>query len=179
MPKQHFPRTPGKGIDVTAAEMAGRIARYRDLKPDPDAFPDAGDKKRERTIAFAISPGNTAGPAAISAPHGFHVVMIESGKSKRPPSHAHPYNEVFICLEGKFAIYWGIEAEQKAERGEPDMVLEPYDMVSIPPGTMRNFDCLSETPGKLMVIFDTFADPNIGVVVPPELYDQYYRRHER
>jgi quercetin dioxygenase-like cupin family protein len=173
--KKHFPRTPGAGIDVTPEEMAGRIARYKDLRPDPDAFPDSSDPSRKRSVAFAISPGNSAGPAAISAPHGFHIVMIESGKSKRPPSHAHPYNEVFVCLEGRFAIYWGIDAEAKAERGEPDAVLDPFDMVSVPPGTMRNFDCVSEQPGKLMVIFDTFGDPNIGVVVPPDLYEQYYR----
>ena len=179
MARTYFPRTPGKGVEPSAQEMLGRIAKFKELVPDPEAFVDHSDSGRKRTIAFAISPGNTAGPAPISVPHGFHMVMITSGKGKRPPSHSHPYNEVFMCLEGRFAIYWGIEAEQKAERGEPDLVLEKWDMVSVPPGTMRNFECLTEEPGQLMVLFDTFGDPNIGVVVPPDLYEKYYKPTEK
>ena len=179
MPKVFFPRTPGRGIDVTPEEMKGRIARFNDLPEDREAFVDHADASRRRKICFAISPGNTGGPAAISVPHGFHVVMITAGKGKRPPSHSHPYNEVFMCLEGKFAIYWGPDAEAKGERGEPDLVLNQFDMVSVPPGTMRNFECLTEEPGKLMTIFDTFGDPNIGVVVPPDIYEKYYRPTEK
>jgi mannose-6-phosphate isomerase-like protein (cupin superfamily) len=177
--RTYFPRTPGKGIDVTQDDMKHRIARYKDLPEDPEAFVDHADKTRKRRITWAISPGQTGGPAPIDVPHGFHTLIITAGKGKLPPSHSHPYNEVFMCLEGRFAIFYGVESEAKAQRGEPDLVLEKFDMVSVPPGTMRTFACLDDEPGTLMTIFDTFGDPNIGVVVPPDLYEKYYKPTEK
>lgn len=176
--RTYFPRTPGKGIEPTAEDMAGRIARFESLPVDPEAFVDHADDSRKRRIAWAISPGNVGGPAAISVPHGFHMLMITATKGKRPPSHSHPYNEIFVCMEGRFAVYWGIDSEAKGERGEPDVILEKFDLVSVPPGAMRTFECLTEAPGVLMTLFDTFGDPNIGVVVPPELYEKYYKPTE-
>ncbi len=64
--RTYFPRTPGKGIEPTADEMKGRIARFNDLPVDPEAFVDHADESRKRRIAWAISPGNIGGPAAIS-----------------------------------------------------------------------------------------------------------------
>jgi len=173
-----FPRTPGKGVDIPASVMKRRIARFDDLPEDPEAFIDHDDKTRRRRTAYAISPGNIGGPAAISDPHGFHLLMITAEKGKMPPSHAHPHNEVFMCLEGRFAVYWGINSEDKIKRGEPEIILEKFDMVSVPPGTMRTFCSLTDEPGTLMTIFDTFGDPNIGVVVPPELYASMYQPTE-
>ena len=41
-------RTPGHSAAVSPAEMAGRIARFRELEPDPFAFPDLKQQQGKR-----------------------------------------------------------------------------------------------------------------------------------
>ena len=86
-------------MPVTASQMAQRIARFRELKADPDAFPDLKDPARQRAIYYVISPNETAGPAAISAPHNFHIAIITAGRG----SHFDPdIVDAFLAREEQF-----------------------------------------------------------------------------
>jgi quercetin dioxygenase-like cupin family protein len=161
-------RTPGHSVPVTRAEMEARIARVADLKPDLAAFPDLKDPSRQRSVSYVISPGGTAGPAAITAPHNFHMAMLVMSKGVKPSTHSHPYNEIFIPLEGRFRFYWGENLEESADLG-------PFDTISVPAGVFRTFENLDDGVGRILSLFDTAGDPHTGIVVPQAIFDQYYK----
>jgi len=161
-------RTPGHSAPVTRAEMEARIARAAALKPDLAAFPDLKDPARQRSVSYVISPGGTAGPSAITAPHNFHMAMLTMSKGVKPSTHSHPYNEIFIPLDARFRFYWGEALEESVELG-------PFDTISVPAGVFRTFENLEDKVARILSIFDTAGDPHTGIVVPQAIYDQYYK----
>jgi mannose-6-phosphate isomerase-like protein (cupin superfamily) len=167
-PRPEHLRSPGHSKPVSSEEMAGRIARFREMQPDRAAFPDLRTKGGARDVFYMLSPGGLAGPAPIKAPHNFHLAIQTMGKGVRPTVHAHPYNEVFIPLDARFRFYWG-------EHLEESVVLEPFDVLSIPAGVFRTFENLDEHDAHVIAIFDHGGDPHTGIVVPPEVYEKFYR----
>jgi mannose-6-phosphate isomerase-like protein (cupin superfamily) len=160
-----YRRQAGTGRAMTPAEMQQYIARYRDLREDPNAFPGVTSDASRRRICYVISPDNLAGPAAITTPHHFHLSYLESELGKAPPLHAHPYAEIFICLQGKYAIAWGDDGEHVVE-------LEQYDTFSVPPGVMRKVYNVSDGPGMIIGIYDGGGDPLSGITVPQSVIDE-------
>jgi uncharacterized RmlC-like cupin family protein len=166
--KRFHDRIIGHSAPVTRAEMLARIARFGEQAPDPKAFPDLNDPARKRDVVYMISPDETAGDAAISQPHGFHMSILTMNKGVRPTVHAHPYNEIFMPIDCKFAFFWGDDCQES-------VVLDPLDVISIPPGVFRTFENLEDRPGHVMAIFDYGGDPHEGIVVPADMYEKYYR----
>jgi quercetin dioxygenase-like cupin family protein len=161
-------RTPGHSAEVSAAQMAARIARFRELEADPFAFPDLRQQEGRRSVNYVISPGALGGPAPLTQPHNFHVSISCLGQGVRPTVHSHPYNEVFMPLDARFRVLWG-------ERLAESTVLEAFDMISVPPGVFRTFENLDDRDGHMMAIFDHGGDPHTGIVVPPDVYESFYR----
>jgi uncharacterized RmlC-like cupin family protein len=161
-------RRPGHSAPVTRQEMQARIARLDDLQPDLAAFPDLKDPARQRSVSYVISPQGLAGPAAITAPHNFHMAMLTMSKGVKPSTHSHPYNEIFIPLESRFRFYWGEALEESVELG-------PFDTISVPAGVFRTFENLEDRIGRILSLFDTAGDPHTGIVVPQAIFDQYYK----
>jgi hypothetical protein len=57
--------------------------------------------------------------------------------------HRYSY-ENFVALQGTWRIFWN------APETEEHVDLEPFDMVSIPPGAIRRFEYVGEGEGVLM-----------------------------
>ena len=161
-------RKPGKSAPFPRAEAAKRIARFSELKPDPNAFPDLKQQGGQRAVHYVISPDGLGGPAPITIRHNFHLSISVLAKGVRPTVHSHPYNEVFMPLDARFRVLWG-EGLTESE------VLGPFDIVSIPAGVFRTFENLDDQPGHMMAIFDHGGDPHTGIVVPPDVYEKFYR----
>jgi len=161
-------RTPGHSAHCSRAGMEARAARFRDRKADPGAFPDLQDQQGQRSVTYMLSPGNTGGPAPINAPHNFHLSISTLSKGIRPTVHSHPYNEVFMPLNTRFRMYWGEDLTEAIE-------LAPFDVVSVPAGVFRTFENLDDTPGFMLAIFDHGGDPHTGIVVPPDVFEKFYR----
>lgn len=161
-------RTPGHSAPVDRATMNARIARFHELKSDPNAFPDLKGHAGKRAVNYVISPDALGGPAPITSPHGFHVSISMLAKGIRPTVHSHPYNEVFMPLDARFRVLWGEHLEETAELG-------PFDMISVPAGVFRTFENLDDKPGHMMAIFDHGGDPHTGIVVPPDVFEKFYK----
>ena len=58
--------------------------------------------------------------------------------------HQYTY-ENFMPLSGRWRIFWGDQSEQSID-------LEQWDMVSIPPGTMRRFENLADERSHMLVL---------------------------
>ncbi|MBV9539515.1 MAG: hypothetical protein JOY70_11325 [Acidisphaera sp.] len=166
--KKFHDRIIAHSLPIAREDMLQRIARYNDQSPDLDAFPDLNDPARKRDVVYMISPGETAGPAAISQPHNFHLSILTLTKGVKPVTHAHPYNEVFMPIDSSFTFYWG-------ENTEESVVLKPMDVISIPAGVFRTFENMEDKPGHVLAIFDYGGDPHANITVPAEMYEKYYR----
>jgi uncharacterized RmlC-like cupin family protein len=161
-------RIAGHSRPISIAEMHARVARFAELKSDVAAFPDLKDPERQRSVSYIISPNGTAGPAAITAPHNFHMAMLAMTKGVRPSTHSHPYNEIFMPLDAQFRFFWG-------ENLEESVLLAPFDLISVPAGVFRTFENVEDKLAHVMSIFDTAGDPHVGIVVPQDIHDKFYR----
>lgn len=135
-------------IDISVEEMQARVARYRELEASPQAFVDTRIPQYERDIYNVIGRGVTedAGLApSISDSRYFSITYVGAEPGKGAALHAHETIEVFIPLVGKWAAYWGAEGDKKIE-------IEPFDVISFPPGIYRGFRNIGDAPGMLMAI---------------------------
>ena len=161
-------RSPGHSKPCSRAEMEQRVARFADRAPDPGAFPDLKNQEGLRNVAYVLSPGETGGPAPIKEAHNFHLSISQLSKGIRPTVHSHPYNEVFMPLDARFRVFWGEHLEESLD-------LAPFDVISIPAGVFRTFENLDDNTGHMMAIFDHGGDPHTGIVVPPDVFEKFYK----
>jgi uncharacterized RmlC-like cupin family protein len=161
-------RTPGHSRPCSREEMLQRVARFAGRAADPAAFPDLQGQQGRRSVSYLLSPGAAGGPAPITAPHNFHLSVSTVAPGVRPTVHSHPYNEVFMPLNARFRLFWGEELAQTLD-------LEPFDVVSVPAGVFRTFENLDPHDGSMVAIFDHGGDPHTGIVVPPAVYEAFYR----
>ena len=134
--------------DISIEEMQARVARYRDLRASPQAFVDTRIPEFERDIYNVIGRGVTEdaalAPSIIDARY-FSITYVGADPGKGAALHAHETIEVFIPLVGKWAAYWG-------EDGDKEIEIDPFDVISFPPGVYRGFRNISDAPGMLMAI---------------------------
>ncbi|MBI2206243.1 MAG: cupin domain-containing protein [Candidatus Rokubacteria bacterium] len=137
-----------KTIQVSKDAMLKRVARFKDLQPSAKAFVDSQIPGHERKIFNVIGRGVTEDATlnpAITDARDFNLTLVHAAPGKGAALHAHPTVEVFMALSGRWAIYWG-------DAGEQEIVLEPWDTVSVPPGVMRGFRNAGAADGYLMAI---------------------------
>ena len=161
-------RSPGHSAPCSRDEMLSRVARFADRQADLGAFPDLKGQQGQRSVSYRLSPGALGGPAPITQAHGFHLSISTLSKGVRPTVHSHPYNEVFMPLDARFRLHWGEGLTESID-------LEPFDVASVPPGVFRTFENLDDHVGHMVAIFDHGGDPHTGIVVPPAVYEQFYR----
>jgi quercetin dioxygenase-like cupin family protein len=133
---------------MSKAAMLARVARFKELKPSTKAFVDTLIPGHEREIFNVIGRGVTEDTSlnpAITDARDFNVTMVRAQPGKGAALHAHPTVEVFISLKSRFGVYWG-------DRGEEEIVLEPWDTISVPPGVMRGFRNVGAEEGYLLAI---------------------------
>lgn len=135
-------------ITLSAEQMRGRIARFAKLTPSKQAFVDTRIPEHERDIFNVIGRGVTEDAAlapAIAEARDFNLTYVGADPGKGAALHAHPTVEVFIAMSSRWAVYWGDE-------GENEIILDPWDVISVPVGVMRGFRNVGEEHGHIMAI---------------------------
>lgn len=134
--------------DISVEEMQARVARYRDLRASPQAFVDTRIPEYERDIYNVIGRGVTEdkdlAPSITDARY-FSITYVGADPGKGAALHAHETIEVFIPLTGTWAAYWGDEGDKEIE-------IDPFDVISFPPGVYRGFRNIGDSPAMLMAI---------------------------
>jgi uncharacterized RmlC-like cupin family protein len=169
-----------KTPDVTPEQMEKRVARFSTLQPSKKSFTEqnvgipgeAYELLAAKNVYVLLAPeGNkrsAAKPAVVGAP-GIEVVIAECPPGQGPAMHAHCLShEIFLCMTGRYEIIWG-------DKGEHSIVLEPFDLIAIPPGVFRRFRNISDLKdARLLAIVqgdkddvfnDVKFDPAIGDVI--------------
>lgn len=144
-----------KTIKVTPEEMNARTVRFNQIGSYQQQNASRGipqpilEKIAARRVYPMMVPANYSGRSA-SAPlkglPGLAITIAECPAGDGPGLHCHETTvENFLCLNGRFEIAWGDE-------GENSIVLEPLDMVSVPPGVSRKFTNVSNETARLLVM---------------------------
>jgi uncharacterized RmlC-like cupin family protein len=146
-------------ICPTQEEMKSRIARFRELKPrashwekdlgiPADVLRMFNPKANYVLMAPADMPGRLSpSPAIVDGDKGvirIGIAVAEAGDG--PGLHVHwKTTETFMALSGRWMIRWGDE-------GQEHIVLDPFDMISMPPRVTRQFINVSDQDAHLLVI---------------------------
>lgn len=144
--------------DTDSFDLAHRLARFADIAEDTEAFQDVQDPANRRIIKYLVARHSDCAP--VRDRKDLTVAILESMPGKGPKLHAHDYPEIFFCQEGQYGIVWG-------DHGEHCVTLNPLDTFATPPGINRLVMNTGDTPGTMMVLFDTTRrDPNEGITMP-------------
>jgi mannose-6-phosphate isomerase-like protein (cupin superfamily) len=125
---------PVTDFDIPIAEMMKHVARFNEQKSTATAFIDTRIAGHEREI-FSIIGGGTLEDPDLAPPipaQDFHLSIIKADPGKGAALHSHLTQEVFMPLSGRWKLYWGPE-------GKSEVILERYDVISVPTHVMRGF----------------------------------------
>lgn len=158
-----------KTVQVSPEDMEKRIARFRNLAPQAEIYAargiprDAYEMVAAKALYTLMAPSSRSGPMSgappIIADDNLSVVIAACPPGDKPMLHAHfRTTEHFFCLTGRFRIRWG-------DQGEHEAVLEPFDMIAVPPAVCRDFTNISDQTAYLLVMItgrDDAAYNDIG-----------------
>ena len=133
---------------VSMEEMKRRVAVFSELEPSRMPLIDAVLPQFKREIFTIIGGGVLEDPAVrppITAVEGFHLSIVRAGPGKGTGLHNHRTVEVFMPLTGRWSVQWN-------DGGQSQLVLGPYDVVSVPVGVMRGFRNESDEEALLLVV---------------------------
>jgi uncharacterized RmlC-like cupin family protein len=150
---------PAKTHTPSREQMKTRIARFKDLVSTKARHAEGKGIPIEvlemitaRSTFNAMSPANLGGQLSPNPPVvGGDAGVFRLGFATCPPGngpglHVHwKTHETFIALTGKWEIRWG-------DKGEERTVIEPFDLIAVPPGVTRQFVNISDADAHLMVI---------------------------
>jgi uncharacterized RmlC-like cupin family protein len=153
---------------LTPEQMEGLVARFKRLQTyqrqnfEAHNIPaGAVEKVTARRVYPVMAPtdyqGRSAG-APVKGPRGLIVSIAECEPGNGPGLHRHLNTvENFFCLSGRFEIAWG-------DQGEHTLVLDPFDMISVPRGENRSFRNISNELGRLLVMIVPETDAQIDPI---------------
>ena len=157
-------------VEPSVEDMKSRLARFRELKASKQAFVDTRIPEYERDIYNVIGRGVTEDAslaATITDARYFSITYVGADPGKGAALHAHETIEVFVPLTGRWAAYWG-------EHGDKEIEIEPFDVISFPPGVYRGFRNIGESHAMLMAIIGSKVETEDGgrVAWAPKIVEQ-------
>lgn len=146
-------------VTFTREQIERRVARVADMKPTGDLAgmmsnisPELRKVVTSQTVMGLTSPNGPGernfwdAGAVDSGTANFGAVYVRCNEAGQGASwHVHRYSyENFVALQGRWRILWN------APEIEEHIDLDPFDMVSIPPGAIRRFEYIGEGEGLMM-----------------------------
>jgi quercetin dioxygenase-like cupin family protein len=143
---------------VSNEQMLKRIVRFEELTRTENAVPlmfiDSILPGHERMNWAVIGDTASENPdfrPAITAPHKFQIGVFMCPPASGPAWHTHDYIELFMPLGGTWRFHWGSNPDG-TEDGHAE--LGAFDMISMPPGTWRSFENISDKPAFCFAVLE-------------------------
>jgi hypothetical protein len=140
-------------MNVSVPEMERFVARFNKLRGSEEAFVDSrlpGHRRKKINLIGMGVVEATDKPELmpnIPAPaYGFNLGMIQAEHGNGAALHSHKTEEVFMPLQGAWAVIW------MTEEGEKEIILQPFDTISVPVGVYRGFRYVGEGVGTLLTL---------------------------
>ena len=148
-----------KTLRPTQDEMKKRIARFKDLVSTKARHAEAKGIPAEvlemitaKSTFNVMSPINLGGqlsptPPVIGGDAGvFRLGIVTCPPGNGPGLHVHwKTHETFMALTGKWEVIWG-------DKGEEKTIIEPFDLIAVPPRVTRTFINISDEDAHLLAI---------------------------
>jgi mannose-6-phosphate isomerase-like protein (cupin superfamily) len=177
MPSHALEKDTGmKTHSMTAEEMAPRIARFSKLErlsaQGAGVAPLAAtDLIWARTILPVIGMDggrsavmNNRAPVVGAGEMRIGYAICPPGQGASLHAHYHSY-ETFTVLDGRFEMRWN-------DDGSEGVILERFDVISVPPGVCRSFRNIGTADGMLQIIASGDLDQPDGVDYTPATRDK-------
>lgn len=122
-------------IEISKDEMLARVATFKNLKSSTLGVLDAALPQFSREFFSVIGRGIAEDPnmsVAIKDATDFHLAIVKADPGKGSGLHSHTTVEVFMPLSGRWSVQWGNDTQN-------ELVLDQWDVISVPPGVMRGF----------------------------------------
>ncbi|MCK8786145.1 cupin domain-containing protein [Roseomonas sp. NAR14] len=131
-------------------EIMGRyVGRFRDKKPDWNAFEDAkieGWKRAQHRFIGAGGSGKHNDPSVIPAGNfTLSIMYVEPGQGNA--AHTHEVEEVFFVLQGLLDVFVEDETGRRVTTR-----LGPWECISAPAGVIHGYDNTSLEPVYFQVM---------------------------
>ncbi len=137
----------GKTRAMSKDEMLGRVFRFKELPHTDTAFIDAVVPGHNRILLGALG-GGTADEnlrSKVEQAENYHIDFIRALPGNGAALHSHDSEETFVCLTGRWKVFWGDEGENSVE-------LDYLDGIVCPSGVMRAFENISDSEALLLSI---------------------------
>ena len=165
---------------ITPDEMQARVSRFekRDVIPLQKMLPPELNRELIAEQVFGVVTSNTENDPQnffdtapiVSGVDGVAVSIVSCPAKQGPGIHVHQYTyENFMPLSGRWRIFWGDESEHHVD-------LDPWDMVSVPPGAMRRFENLADERSHMLVLVYGEGKVENDIYIPPQ---EFARLRER
>jgi uncharacterized RmlC-like cupin family protein len=171
-------------LTPTQDEMKSRIARFNEVVPTKSRHAEQKGIPAEvlemitaKTTRNIMSPGGLPGqlsptPPVIGGDAGvFRLGIVTCPPGNGPGLHVHyKTHETFMALTGRWEILWG-------DKGEESTMLEPFDLIAVPPKVTRRFVNRSESDAHLLVIIQGKPEEFDDVDRVPETAAAIAKKH--
>ena len=140
------PELEGVPIDEILRRYVGR---FRDRKPDWNAFEDAkheGYKRAQHRFIGGGGSGKHNDPTVIP-PRGFTLSIMYVPPGQGNAAHTHEVEEVFFVLQGLLTVFIEDESGRQLRRR-----LGPWECIACPPGVIHGFQNESLEPVYFQVM---------------------------
>ena len=148
--------------NIPVEEMERYVARFSNLRGSSEAFIDSRLPGHQRhkinLVGMGVVEAATKPELQPNIPlpaHGFNLGMIQAEHGNGAALHAHTTEEVFMPLVGPWAVVW------MTDDGEKEIILDPFDSISVPIGVYRGFRYVGEGTGTLLTLI---GGPDAGRV---------------
>ncbi len=147
---------------VSVTEMEQFVARFSELRGSDEAYIDSrlpGHRRfKINLIGMGVVEASDKPELQPNIPlpaHGFNLGMIQAEHGNGAALHTHRTEEVFMPLVGQWAVTWLADGEEK------EILLDPFDTISVPIGIYRGFRYMGEGTGTLLTLI---GGPDAGRV---------------
>ncbi len=169
-------------LDFTPEDMEKRIARLGDLTPNKAEFAERGGVPQEayefvaaKDIFLLMAKPKPAekqnSKPAVEGPDGASVYVVGTPPGDGPALHAHMTTyETFMPLTGRYRFDYGRD-------GKHNVVLNPFELISVPPGVIRRFENVEDYESRMLVIIQGEDENALNdIIMPPSVGEEIAER---
>ena len=138
------PSTSDNQPDIEAHVLRFRDIEQRESPYRPiDMLLERFERKRYAVLGRPAEQKGEITP--LDQVEAFNITYLKCEPGKGLATHGHSTPEAFIVMAGRWRITLGPHAEQET-------VLEPFDIISVPPNLMHGAEVVGEETGWMMTI---------------------------